>query len=111
MSSSFLQDFKQVIAMCLLKDPSGRPSAQKLLKHSFFKHAKSHSRIIKDVLDKLPSLVDRFHSLKVHKTLFKTKTSFWIFARKIHKTITSFSLSQNLQNALVIVVFLKITQN
>ncbi|KAF3335361.1 serine/threonine-protein kinase [Carex littledalei] len=60
----FSRDFKQVIAMCLLKDPSERPSALKLLKHSFFKHAKSHSRIIKDVLDKLPSLVDRFHSLK-----------------------------------------------
>lgn len=101
MFSSFLQYFKQVIAMCLLKDPSERPSAHKLLKHSFFKQAKSHSRIIKDVLDKLPSLVDRFHSLKVHKNFFLD------FGKKD----AQITLSQNLQTVLIIVVFFKITQN
>ncbi|KAJ3689247.1 hypothetical protein LUZ61_018411 [Rhynchospora tenuis] len=64
----FSRYFKQVIAMCLLKDPSARPSAHQLLKHYFFKHAKSHNRIVTDVLDKLPSLVDRVHSLKDKET-------------------------------------------
>ncbi|KAJ1694500.1 hypothetical protein LUZ63_011198 [Rhynchospora breviuscula] len=64
----FSRYFKQVIAMCLLKDPSERPSAHQLLKHHFFKHAKSHNRIIKDVLDKLPSLVDSVHLLKDKET-------------------------------------------
>jgi serine/threonine-protein kinase OSR1/STK39 len=64
--------------MCLLKDPSRRPSAHKLLKHSFFKHAKSHNRIVKDVLDKLPSLVDRFYSLKVHETSVQILNFFWL---------------------------------
>ncbi|KAJ3679204.1 hypothetical protein LUZ60_017215 [Juncus effusus] len=60
----FSRYFKQMIAMCLLKDPSGRPSAQKLLKHAFFKQAKSNNKVIKDILDKLPSLEDRFLALK-----------------------------------------------
>jgi len=51
--------------MCLVKDPSKRPTAQKLLKQSFFKQARSHDYIARKILEGLPSLEDRFQALKV----------------------------------------------
>ncbi|KAI3918133.1 hypothetical protein MKX01_041453 [Papaver californicum] len=41
----FSKSFRQIIKMCLEKDPRKRPSAQKLLKHSFFKKARSSQYI------------------------------------------------------------------
>lgn len=40
----FSKSFKEMIAMCLVKDPAKRPSADKLLRHSFFKQARSGQR-------------------------------------------------------------------
>ncbi|OMP06860.1 hypothetical protein COLO4_07843 [Corchorus olitorius] len=45
----FSKSFKDMVAMCLVKDPSKRPTTEKLLKHSFFKHAKPPQQ----TLDKL----------------------------------------------------------
>ncbi|KAH1240096.1 Serine/threonine-protein kinase fray2 [Glycine max] len=58
------QSFKQMIASCLVKDPSKRPSASKLLKHSFFKQARSSDIIVKKLLEGLPALGDRMEALK-----------------------------------------------
>lgn len=65
--SSFvsLQSFKQMIASCLVKDPSKRPPASKLLKHSFFKQARSNDYISRTLLEGLPVLGDRIKALKV----------------------------------------------
>ncbi|ONK81239.1 uncharacterized protein A4U43_C01F26870 [Asparagus officinalis] len=41
----FSKAFKHMIATCLVKDPSQRPTAHKLLKQSFFKQARSHDYI------------------------------------------------------------------
>ncbi|KAG5249820.1 serine/threonine-protein kinase [Salix suchowensis] len=60
----FLQSFKQMIASCLVKDPSKRPSAEKLLKHSFFKQARSNEYLVRKLLDGLPDLGDRIKALK-----------------------------------------------
>nr|GLL35261.1 serine/threonine-protein kinase BLUS1-like isoform X1 [Ipomoea trifida]GMD30572.1 serine/threonine-protein kinase BLUS1-like [Ipomoea batatas] len=60
----FSKSFKQMIASCLVKDPSKRPSAKKLLKHSFFKQARSNDYIAKTLLDGLPALGDRIRALK-----------------------------------------------
>ena len=51
--------------MCLVKDPSKRPSAEKLLKHSFFKHVKSADYIARTILDPLPPLWQRVRDVKV----------------------------------------------
>lgn len=59
-----------MIAMCLVKDPSKRPSAQKLLKHSFFKQARSSDYIARKILDGLPALGDRLKALKVGRLLY-----------------------------------------
>ncbi|KAJ4831570.1 hypothetical protein Tsubulata_008717 [Turnera subulata] len=60
----FSKSFKQMIASCLVKDPSKRPSAKKLLKHSFFKQARSNEYIQRTLLDGLPDLGDRIKALK-----------------------------------------------
>lgn len=59
------QSFKEMIAMCLVKDPTKRPSAERLLKHSFFKHARSNEYVARTLLDDLPPLGDRLRVLKV----------------------------------------------
>lgn len=51
--------------MCLVKDPSKRPSAHKLLKQPFFKQARSQDYIVRKILDGLPTLGDRHQALKV----------------------------------------------
>ncbi|XP_068652640.1 serine/threonine-protein kinase BLUS1-like [Aristolochia californica] len=61
----FSKSFKQMIAMCLVKDPSKRPTAQKLLKHSFFKKARSNDYIARALLEGLPNLGDRLRALKL----------------------------------------------
>ncbi|XP_042500939.1 serine/threonine-protein kinase nak1 isoform X2 [Macadamia integrifolia] len=61
----FSKSFKQMIASCLVKDPSKRPSAKKLLKHSFFRKARSNDYIARTILDGLPSLGDRLKTLKM----------------------------------------------
>ncbi|KAF8400453.1 hypothetical protein HHK36_013751 [Tetracentron sinense] len=60
----FSKSFKQMIASCLVKDPLKRPSAKKLLKHSFFKKAKSNDYIARTLLEGLPTLGDRLKELK-----------------------------------------------
>ncbi|KAL5823491.1 hypothetical protein ACOSQ3_021464 [Xanthoceras sorbifolium] len=60
----FSKSFKQMIASCLVKDPSKRPSAKKLLKHSFFKQARSNDYISRTLLEGLPALGDRIKALK-----------------------------------------------
>ncbi|GMH14130.1 hypothetical protein Nepgr_015971 [Nepenthes gracilis] len=60
----FSKSFKQMVASCLVKDPSKRPSAKKLLKHSFFKQGRSSDYIARKLLDGLPALGDRMQALK-----------------------------------------------
>lgn len=54
-----------MIASCLVKDPTKRPSANKLLKHTFFKQARSQDYIARKLLEGLPALGDRMQALKV----------------------------------------------
>ncbi|KAK4374686.1 hypothetical protein RND71_005363 [Anisodus tanguticus] len=60
----FSKSFRQMIASCLVKDPSKRPSAKKLLKHPFFKQARSNDYIARTLLEGLPALGDRMKELK-----------------------------------------------
>ncbi|XWS31429.1 hypothetical protein CRYUN_Cryun23aG0074900 [Craigia yunnanensis] len=69
----FSKSFKQMIASCLVKDPTKRPSAKKLLKHSFFKQARSNDYIARTLLDGLPALGDRIQALKEEEMLAQKK--------------------------------------
>eukprot|EP00899_Mesostigma_viride_P015543 jgi/Mesvir1/23990/Mv10747-RA.2 len=55
----FSKAFREVVGMCLQKNPAKRPSAEKLLKHSFFKGAKSPEYLKKHLLEGLPPLGER----------------------------------------------------
>lgn len=51
--------------MCLVKDHTKRPSAEKLLKHSFFKNAKPPELSVKKLFADLPPLWNRVKALQV----------------------------------------------
>nr|GEX05551.1 serine/threonine-protein kinase BLUS1-like [Tanacetum cinerariifolium] len=60
----FSKSFKQMIASCLVKDPSKRPTAKKLLKHYFFRQARSNDYIVRKLLEGLPTIGDRLEAIK-----------------------------------------------
>ncbi|KAI3952697.1 hypothetical protein MKX01_013659 [Papaver californicum] len=63
----FSKSFRKMIAMCLVKDPCKRPSAQHLLKHSFFKKARSSDYIVRTILKGLPTVGDRATELIIRE--------------------------------------------
>ncbi|XP_054802513.1 serine/threonine-protein kinase BLUS1-like isoform X2 [Prosopis cineraria] len=60
----FSKSFKEMVAACLVKDPKKRPSSEKLLKHHFFKHARTSEYLSQTILDGLAPLENRFRMLK-----------------------------------------------
>ncbi|XWS30362.1 hypothetical protein CRYUN_Cryun24cG0110700 [Craigia yunnanensis] len=60
----FSKSFKEMVATCLVKDPKKRPTSEKLLKHHFFKHARSYDYLARTILDGLAPLGERFRVLK-----------------------------------------------
>ncbi|KAK4426149.1 Serine/threonine-protein kinase fray2 [Sesamum alatum] len=61
----FSRSFREIVAACLVKDPKKRPTSEKLLKHSFFKHARSKEYLARHTLGGLSPLGERFRMLKV----------------------------------------------
>ncbi|KAK6122533.1 hypothetical protein DH2020_043711 [Rehmannia glutinosa] len=61
----FSKSFKEMVAMCLVKDQTKRPTAEKLLKHSFFKNAKPPELSVKKLFVDLPPLWKRVNDLQV----------------------------------------------
>ncbi|PIN14658.1 Ste20-like serine/threonine protein kinase [Handroanthus impetiginosus] len=60
----FSKSFKEMVAMCLVKDQTKRPTAEKLLKHSFFKNAKPPELSVKKLFAGLPPLWKRVEELQ-----------------------------------------------
>ena len=65
LSVYWLQAFREMVKLCLNKDPSQRPTTEKLLKHPFFKHAKSDTSRIQKNLHGLGPLWEREKMLRV----------------------------------------------
>lgn len=64
----FSKAFKNMVASCLDPDPAKRPSAEKLLKHSFFKNcSKGVDFLARNVLHGLPSVEQRFKETKIRR--------------------------------------------
>ncbi|XP_011085835.1 serine/threonine-protein kinase BLUS1-like isoform X2 [Sesamum indicum] len=61
----FSRSFREIVAACLVKDPKKRPTSEKLLKNSFFKHARSKEYLARTMLGGLSPLGERFKMLKV----------------------------------------------
>ncbi|PHU08353.1 Serine/threonine-protein kinase fray2 [Capsicum chinense] len=60
----FSKSFKEMVAMCLVKDQTKRPTAEKLLKHIFFKKVKPPELSVKKLFADLPSLWKRVKTLQ-----------------------------------------------
>ncbi|KAJ3350227.1 hypothetical protein GGF32_004999 [Allomyces javanicus] len=55
----YSKSFKDFIDQCLQKDPTRRPTAEKLLSHPFLKCAKKRSYLVQSLLQDLPPLPER----------------------------------------------------
>lgn len=61
------KSFLEIIATCLIEDPTKRPSTKKLLKHPFFKNALANEVVVHSILDGLPPLGDQLKELKLRE--------------------------------------------
>ncbi|KAI8566405.1 hypothetical protein RHMOL_Rhmol02G0037600 [Rhododendron molle] len=66
-SKKFSKAFRDMVGLCLDQDPSKRPCAEKLLKHSFFKNCKGTDFLVKNVLQGLSSVEQRFRGSKLQR--------------------------------------------
>lgn len=62
--TNFSKALKELVTMCLKKNPGERPSAAKLLEHRFIKSAKSTDHFARHVIEKLQPLGERVRLLK-----------------------------------------------
>ncbi|CAH8315794.1 unnamed protein product [Eruca vesicaria subsp. sativa] len=60
----FSKAFKEMVGICLVKDPKKRPTSEKLLKHPFFKQARPPDYMAKTILNGLPPLGERYRTIK-----------------------------------------------
>ncbi|KAF7058628.1 hypothetical protein CFC21_065642 [Triticum aestivum] len=51
--------FKDMVSSCLCQEPAKRPSAEKLLRHPFFKGCRSKDYLVRNVLSVVPSIEER----------------------------------------------------
>ncbi|KAJ3049886.1 hypothetical protein HK097_009130, partial [Rhizophlyctis rosea] len=59
----YSRSFKEMIDLCLVKDPAKRPTAEKLLSHSFFKQSvKRKQHLVQYILYNLPPITERQHN-------------------------------------------------
>ncbi|KAI3950156.1 hypothetical protein MKW92_044470 [Papaver armeniacum] len=65
----FSKSFRKMIDKCLVKDPHKRLSAQELLKHPFFKKARSSEYLTRTLLKELPSLGDSTKESKIKQDI------------------------------------------
>uniref|UniRef100_A0A803KTA0 Protein kinase domain-containing protein n=1 Tax=Chenopodium quinoa TaxID=63459 RepID=A0A803KTA0_CHEQI len=60
-SKKFSKAFKDMVGLCLHQDPTKRPTADKLLRHVFFKNShKTCDFLVKNLLVGLPTVEERF---------------------------------------------------
>ncbi|CAN7037768.1 unnamed protein product [Brassica rapa subsp. trilocularis] len=60
----FSKAFKEMVGICLVKDPKKRPTSEKLLKHPFFKQARAPDYMAKAIVNGLPPLGERYRTIK-----------------------------------------------
>ena len=58
---------RDIVAKCLVKDPTKRPSAGQLLEHKFFKTAHEAAYLVKHLLAGLPPVTERVRIMRTGK--------------------------------------------
>ncbi|KFK32486.1 hypothetical protein AALP_AA6G248800 [Arabis alpina] len=59
-NKKFSKAFREMVGLCLEQDPAKRPTAEKLLKHPFFKNCKGVDFVVKNVLQGLSNAQHMF---------------------------------------------------
>ncbi|KAL6643454.1 hypothetical protein ACP70R_018220 [Stipagrostis hirtigluma subsp. patula] len=55
----FSKAFRDMVSSCLAQEPAKRPSAEKLLRHPFFKGCRSNDYLVRTVVSAVPSIEER----------------------------------------------------
>jgi len=63
-SKHFSKHMRDMVQLCLNKDPSKRPTAAKLLEHKFFKTAGDRVRLVKGLLAGMPPVTKRVEEMR-----------------------------------------------
>jgi serine/threonine protein kinase len=58
----YSKSFKDMIDVCLQKDPLKRPTSEKLLQHPFFKQGKKSNYLVQSILANLGPIQNRAHN-------------------------------------------------
>jgi serine/threonine-protein kinase OSR1/STK39 len=60
----FSRAMREVVALCLQKDPARRPTAAKLLEHRFWRHARDAGYLKRHLLEGMPPLAQRHGEIR-----------------------------------------------
>ncbi|KAI7870322.1 hypothetical protein BDF14DRAFT_1773088 [Spinellus fusiger] len=86
--------FREMVALCLNKDPAKRPSADKLLQHPFFRHTKRKEYLVKSLLANIPPLDQRTPRTSHKKDISFTKVEEWDFDSSMEHASSDDSLEE-----------------
>ncbi|CAO3615601.1 unnamed protein product [Mucor fragilis] len=78
-TNKFSRTFKEMIDTCMNKDPSKRPSSEKLLLHPFFKQAKKPEWLAKNLIADIPPIESRPIKKFPQKQVASSSTDEWDF--------------------------------
>ncbi|KAL5542177.1 hypothetical protein UlMin_009887 [Ulmus minor] len=95
-NKSFSKGFKEMVAWCLEQDPSKRPTAEQLLKHSFFRNCKVGSDFLaKNLLQGLPNVEVRYGRSKpaIGDEEVDEENSSW--QREKHRRISGWNFNES----------------
>ena len=79
----YSKHFKEMIELCLQKDPSKRQTAEKLLHHHFFRQAKRKQYLINNLISLIPPVYQREHQQQSRVTNQNEQGLSWDFGNKL----------------------------
>ncbi|KAM0786334.1 hypothetical protein ACM66B_001807 [Microbotryomycetes sp. NB124-2] len=88
----YSKSMKEMIESCLNKDPTKRPSADKLLRHSFFRHARKPGFLVESILKGLPPLEQRQTRRRMQSASADESIGSWDFNQTTAQNATTPSM-------------------
>eukprot|EP00835_Amoeboradix_gromovi_P001147 NODE_46_length_27655_cov_0.671796.p6 type:complete len:598 gc:universal NODE_46_length_27655_cov_0.671796:110-1903(+) len=78
----YSKHFKEMIELCLQKDPNKRPTAEKLLHHHFFRQSKRKQYLINNLISLIPPVYQREHQQHPKPKHDNAQSDSWDFSDK-----------------------------